>query len=234
MSNYRQLFSHRTVFSFYDHDDFLSSFIGFFFVIIGDCAFSLREYIHKIGRSAIELWSSKWTDRSSSRLWSELISQENDWNGERKWTAYTGEHGGWKRWLTSRAPTCNQGSWFSWWVIVSVSTNFNTVVVLFLFPFFFLFYCWFLFPLGLTRIYRNDVSSVSKKCPSSLNELQQHEEICCIKFYAETSWHVYTWFLLVFSSSFSLLSLFSFFSFSSSSYSRPAAQLRIGQRTRYK
>lgn len=116
--------------------------------------FSLREYIRKIGQSAIELWLSKWTDRSISRLWSELIPQENDWNGERKRTAYTGEHGGWKRWLTSRAPTCNQGSWFSWWVIVSISTNFNTVTV---------FYRRFLPFLGITRLYDHDTPNAPKK-----------------------------------------------------------------------
>lgn len=152
--------------------------------------FSLREYIRKIGQSAIELWLSKWTDRSISRLWSELIPQENDWNGERKRTAYTGEHGGWKRWLTSRAPTCNQGSWFSWWVIVSISTNFNTITV---------FYRRFLLFLRYNVPVQSRHTERSEKISYPFfNELPQHEEICCMKFHAEISWHIYTWFLLVF------------------------------------
>lgn len=85
-----------------------------------------------------------------------------------------GEHGGWKRWLTSRAPTCNQGSWFSWWVIVSISINSNTVICLYIFFFFrFLLFC--------VIFLLSDVFFLS------IQGLRQHKEICCEKSHPNVS-----------------------------------------------
>ena len=117
-------------------DSFFLSFFFFFFfwIYIGDRVYDFprRVYRQDWTESGIELWLSKWTDRSISRLWSELISQEKGLKTEKgseyKQRVHGRATGGWKRWLTSRAPTCNQGSWFSWWVTVIYLflTNFNT------------------------------------------------------------------------------------------------------------